>query len=117
MARYIIGGRALNSFKCRDGKLLRDGYLIDKMSAKHPWVKDVYKYTSGYIHFSEKQIFDSIYSLGSDGQRKVEFQVNKEDHNFPEDSWIEIVACFNEMLGILSELLATYRNEINQAET
>ncbi len=38
MAKDIIGGKALNSFKCRDGKQLRDGYLIDKMSEKYPWV-------------------------------------------------------------------------------
>jgi len=116
MAKDIIGGKALNSFKCRDGKQLRDGYLIDKMSEKYPWVKDVYKYTSGYVHFSERQVFDSIFSLGKDEERLVTFQVSKEDHNFPEESWIEIIACFNEMLSILSELLLTYRNELKQAE-
>lgn len=116
MAKAIIGGKALNSFKCRDGKQLRDGYLIDKMSEKYPWVKDVYKYTSGYVHFSERQVFDSIFSLGKDEERVVTFQVSKEDHNFPEESWIEIIACFNEMLSILSELLFTYRNELKQAE-
>jgi hypothetical protein len=116
MAKDIIGGKALNSFKCRDGKQLRDGYLIDKMSEKYPWVKDVYKYTSGYVHFSERQVFDSIFSLGKDEERLVTFQVSKEDHNFPEESWIEIIACFNEMLSILSELLLTHRNELKQAE-
>lgn len=116
MAKAIIGGKALNSFKCRDGKQLRDGYLIDKMSEKHPWIKDVYKYTSGYVHFSERQVFDSIFSLGKDEERIVTFQVGKEDHNFPEESWIEVMACFNEILSILSELLFTYRNELKQAE-
>lgn len=116
MAKAIIGGKALNSFKCRDGKKLRDGYLIDKMTEKHPWVKDVYKYTSGYVHFSERQVFDSICSIGNDEDRTVTFQVGKEDHNFPEESWVEIVACFNEMLSVLGELLVTYRNELKQAE-
>lgn len=116
MAKHIIGGKSLSSFKCRDGKHLRDNYLIDKMSDKHPWVKDVYKYTSGYVHFSEKQIFDSIYSLDSNKGKIVEFQLNKEDHNFPEESWTEIVACFNEMMSILGTLLVTYRNELKHSE-
>lgn len=116
MAKAIIGGKALNSFKCRDGKKLRDGYLINKMTENHPWVKDVYKYTSGYVHFSERQVFDSISSVCNDEDRTIIFQVSKEDHNFPEKSWIEIVACFNEMLSILSDLLVTLRNKLEYDE-
>lgn len=117
MAKAIIGGKALNSFKCREGKKLRDSYLIDKMNEKYPWAKEVYKYTSGYVHFSERQVFDSIdYSLDSNEERIIQFQVSKEDHNFPEESWVEIVECFNEMLSILGHLLITYRNELKQAE-
>lgn len=112
MARAIIGGKALNSFKCRDGKKLRDGYLIDKMTENHPWVKDVYKYTSGYVHFSERQVFDSISSVCNDEDRTVTFQVSKDDHNFPDKSWVEVVACFNEMLSILNDLLVTFRNKL-----
>lgn len=117
MAKAILEGKKLNSFKCRDGKKLQDSYLIDKMSESHPWIKDVYKYTSGYIHFSERQVFDSIYSLGSDEDRTITYHVSKEDHNFPEESWIEIVACFNKTLSILNDLLVTYRNELKLFET
>lgn len=116
MAKAVIEGKALNSFKCRDGKNLRDGYLIDQMSKEYPWAKAVYKYTSGYVHFSERQIFDSISSLGTDGDRTIEFQISKEDDNFPEESWVEILQCFNEMLSILGKLLVTYRDELNQAK-
>ena len=64
VAKEVIGGKALNKFKCKDGKFLRDSYLIEKMSEDYPWVTGVYKYTSGYVHFSERQVFDSIESLG-----------------------------------------------------
>jgi hypothetical protein len=116
MAKEIIGGKPLSSFKCRDGKNLRDGYLIDKMSKDHPWVKGVYKYTSGYVHFSEKQLFDSISSMGDDGLRSVEFKITKEDDNFPDESWIEILKCFNEMLSIFGNILVTYKKETDQAQ-
>mgnify|MGYP003642954269 CR=1 FL=1 len=115
MAKAVIGGKPLHTFKCRDGKQLRDAYLIEKMSEKYPWVKNTYEYTSGYVHYSEKQVFDSIQSLGSDGLRSVQFQVSPEDHNFPEASWVEVVQCFNEMLSIVAQMFATYRNELKQA--
>ncbi|EJC7018487.1 hypothetical protein BBM20_04480 [Vibrio parahaemolyticus] len=115
MATKVIGGKALNSFKCRDGKQLRDGYLIDRMTQDYPWVKNVYKYTSGYVHFSERQVFDSISSLGENGLRSVKFHIGSEDNNFPDESWIEILQCFNEMLSILGKLLVAYRNELKQA--
>tara|TARA_R110001583_G_scaffold137296_2_gene288974 strand:- start:140 stop:763 length:624 start_codon:yes stop_codon:yes gene_type:complete len=116
MARAIMGGKPLNTFKCRDGKKLRDGYLIDKMSEEYSWVKAVYKYTSGYVHFSEKQMFDSIDSLGDDEERTIKLLISEEDNNFPAESWIEIVQCFNEMLAILNKLFITYRSEIKQHE-
>ncbi|ENX23573.1 hypothetical protein F892_00168 [Acinetobacter vivianii] len=115
MALAVIGGKPLHKFKCRDGKQLRDGYLIERMSEKHPWVKNTYKYTSGYVHFSEKQVFDSIQSFGNDEERTVQFQVSSEDHKFPEASWVEIVQCFNEMLSIVAQLFATYKNELKWA--
>jgi len=116
VAKKVIGGKALNKFKSRDGKILSDRYLIDKLSKDYPWVKNVYQYTSGYIHFSERQVFDSIHSIPDETERTVLFQIRKEDDQFPEESWVEVVECFNEMLSILGELLLTYRKELNQVK-
>ncbi|WP_255900491.1 hypothetical protein [Vibrio campbellii] len=88
---------------------------MDRMTQDYPCVKNVYKYTSGYVHFSERQVFDSISSLGENGLRSVKFHIGSEDNNFPDESWIEILQCFNEMLSILEKLLVAYRNELKQA--
>lgn len=114
VAKEVLGGKPLNTFKCKEGKQLRDAYLIQRMESEYPWVNDVYKYTSGYVHFSERQIFDSIFSLGDDTERTVTFAVGKTDENFPKSSWIEAVQCFNEMLSILDKLLTTYKFELKQ---
>jgi hypothetical protein len=114
VATKILGGEPLYKFKSRDGNFLRDKYLIDRMAENHPWVRAVYDYTSGYVHFSEKQIFDSIHFLIDGEERTVQFQISKEDENFPEDSWIEVASCFNEMLSIQVKLMATYAQEKNE---
>lgn len=114
VAQQVMAGKPLNKFKCRDGKNLRDGYLIDRMTEQYPWVKNVYQYTSGYVHFSERQVFDSIQSIGSEGLETIEFGVTREDFGFPEDSWVEVVACFNEMLSIVRDVFTTYRDELDQ---
>lgn len=53
----------IKKFKSRDGKALVDGYLVDQMTKAHPWARKVYDFTSGYVHFSERQFFDSIHSV------------------------------------------------------
>jgi hypothetical protein len=47
MARAILGGTALKTFKSRDGERLTDGYLVDRLSERRPWVRRVYEFTSG----------------------------------------------------------------------
>lgn len=108
VAKGVIGGTALKKFKSREGKALVDAYLVDRMTADHPWVRKVYDYTSGYVHFSEKQFFDSVHSMGNDKERVVHLQVSHIDNKFPEASWHEIVACFNHLLEILSSILSAY---------
>lgn len=111
MAKALIGGTPIKKFKSRDGKPLVDGYLIDQMTQAHPWARKVYDFTSGYVHFSEKQFFDSIQSIGSDQDRTIQLQVSHIDNQFPEFSWEETVACFNELLKIIQSLLGSYSSQ------
>ena len=111
MAKALIGGTPIKKFKSRDGKALVDGYLIDQMTKAHPWVRKVYDFTSGYVHFSERQFFDSIHSVGSDQERTIQLQVSHIDNKFPEFSWEETVACFNELLKIIENLLEIYSSQ------
>lgn len=108
MAQGVIGGTPLKKFKSAEGKALVDAYLVDRMSKDHPWVRKVYDFTSGYVHFSERQFFDSIHSMGSDEKRTVQLQVSHIDNKFPESSWEEVVACFNHSLAILENILSSY---------
>lgn len=108
VARAVIGGVEINKHKSTEGKPLRDGYLIERLSIELPWVTETYKQTSGYVHFSEKQFFDTVQSVGDDETQTLKLTVSATDEKFPEDSWIEVVACFNELTRVLAETIESY---------
>ena len=109
MATEVIGGKQLKKFRSQDGKPLTDAYLVDRMSQDHPWVRNVYDATSGYVHFSESQFFDSVHSLSGDEERIMTLQVSHIDDKYPEESWVEIAACFNRLSEILLSVLTRYQ--------
>jgi hypothetical protein len=108
VAKAILGGKPLNKFKATDGKLLRDAYLVDRLSERFPWVRRVYNFTSGYVHFSERQFFDAVHAVGNDEERTLHLAIGKTDDKYPESSWEELPACFNHLNIILEEFLSAY---------
>lgn len=108
MAKEVLGGKALKKFKSTDGNPLTDGYLVDRLSERFPWVRKVYDFTSGYIHFSERQFFDAVYSVGDNEERTVRLAIGRTDDKYPEASWEELPACFNHLNLILEEFLTAY---------
>jgi hypothetical protein len=108
LAKAVLGGKALNTFKSKDGRPLRDGYLVDRLSERFPWVRNVYDFTSGYVHFSERQFFDAVHSVGNDEERTVRLSIGRTDDKYPEFSWEELPACFNHLNAIFEEFMAEY---------
>jgi hypothetical protein len=108
VAKAVLGGKPLKDFKSADGKNLRDHYLVDRLTVQEPWVKKVYEYTSGYVHFSERQVFDAVAKIGSDQERTVHFSISDADPKYPEGSWEEVVACFNHLTLLLKAQVERY---------
>ena len=107
MAKDVMSGKRIDKMKDRDGKQMRDSHLVQKLGEDFAWVPKVYKYTSGYIHFSERHLFDPIFNL-DDEKRVVTFVVNDKDVKFPEPSWFEIAKCVNDCLLIVICWLKDY---------
>lgn len=108
MAKEVLSGKPLKKFKSMNGKPLIDGYLVDRLSERFPWVRNVYDFTSGYVHFSERQFFDAVHSVGSNEDRTVSLAIGRTDDKYPESSWEELPACFNHLNVILEEFLSAY---------
>ncbi|MFZ1073386.1 MAG: hypothetical protein WAO21_08110 [Verrucomicrobiia bacterium] len=59
-AMKVFEGVAIRKMKDRTGNLMKDAYLVEKLSQQHPWVARVYERTSGYIHLSDTHIFNTF---------------------------------------------------------
>lgn len=58
--RDVLAGKQVDHVKSDDGKLMKDSYLRDRVATRNPWIVDVYKLTSGHIHFSSRHIFEAL---------------------------------------------------------
>jgi hypothetical protein len=98
-ASKVLSGEQIRKLKDKLGKKMSDAYLVQTLSKEYDWLQKVYDDLCGYIHFSNKHIFDSFNSF-DDENRKIEFLFGNEDHKYPEYSWVEIVDCFTMSLNI-----------------
>jgi hypothetical protein len=108
IASAVIGGKQLRKFKALDGQALTDTYLVQRLSKDHPWVERVYKTTSGYVHFSERQFVDSVESIEEGHPGMLHLQIGKGDDKYPEFSWGEVVGCFNHLTRLLADAIESY---------
>lgn len=56
VAEYVIGGGEFRKLKDVENRHLIDARLIEHAEDAHPWVKDVYDATSGWVHFSPAHV-------------------------------------------------------------
>lgn len=72
-ALSVLAGAQINHLKDKLGNKMRDSYLCSLAKKNIPWIENVYKETSGYIHLSSKHIFNS---LSPKSETKEELLVN-----------------------------------------
>lgn len=98
-ARAVLEGETIRKMKSREGKLLRDVYLVQKLGEEYPWVPSVYDATSGYVHFSDKHMFAALHH---DAQRGFRMKVSPIDEETPEELYLEILEAFMAATDILA---------------
>jgi len=106
-ASEVIAGKHIRNIKDKSGHKMADWYLVEKLVPEYPWLKDVYNKLCGYIHFSEKHIFNAVQKT-NDEERTITFHIGKEDEQYPESSWIEVVDCFTESVNIFFYYLESW---------
>lgn len=103
-ATKVIDGVKIESLKDKKGELMKDWYLRNLLNEEYPWITNVYKESSGYIHFSSKHIFSPIRSLDSEN-RTMQFSFSKKDVDINMALKIEVVHCMGEITDILLDYL------------
>ena len=98
-ASDVLGGEPVKNIKDHRGNKMHDAYLVECLSIQHPWLKEVYKQTSGYVHFSAKHIFASMHSLDEEN-RMIYFQIGSDDVPRAEEFYQEAIDAFHRITVI-----------------
>ncbi len=56
IADYVVNGGEFRLLKDAENQKLSDARLVDLAEEFHPWVKPVYRATSGWVHFSPEHV-------------------------------------------------------------
>ncbi|WP_299758957.1 hypothetical protein [uncultured Pontibacter sp.] len=113
-ARNILEGKKVSAMKDRAGVYMLDRNLKEKLSQLYPWVEKVYDEASGYIHLSDKHIFNS--SALKDGGT-LAFSISSEDRFVSDASRIEATELMIEITNCICHFANEYSiakdNQIN----
>lgn len=99
-AMKILSGEHISNIKTKEGKRMKDCFLVDEFSKEHKWIKSVYKNTSGYIHLSDKHMRINITELDSK-QRTTTSKISDKDNHIPEKFKVEAVMAFTEITKLV----------------
>ncbi len=94
-AHEVLKGTRVDKLKDRDGKLMRDSYLVQRLAQAEglEWLKRVYDDTSGYVHLSSKHVFCSLSDVDTEA-RTMEMQVSSSHSHLPASIYVETVDAF-----------------------
>ena len=97
-SKDVLNGKIISKMKADDNQPMTDNYLARRVSTKNPWVINVYKKTSGYIHFSEEHIKEA---LRHNGGSNYEIVIGPNDFDRNEEHFLEPLQCFTHITMII----------------
>ena len=93
LIHQIMDGELLKKYKDSEGKKLNDACLRKYARDVFPWIDNVYKNTSKFIHFSERHMFAPVYSTNNKN-KIVNFAIHKGSYNVKEEQITEYYDVF-----------------------
>jgi hypothetical protein len=99
----VVTGTPIKNLHDKENKKMTDHYLLQKVAVDEPWIANVYKHTSGYIHLSDKHVYHAI-SPEKDNQHNFKIAVG--DAFVPDAVYVGAIEAF---IDITSLLLAYIR--------
>jgi len=102
-AMSVMGGTSVRNLLDSDGKKMTDARLVSRLRDEDPWIEDLYEQTSGYVHFSDKHLFNTVTSLGDDGAFTM--KASAVDEAVQPQHYLEAVVAFEECVGLFVRYL------------
>ena len=60
----VLSGKSVRNLADKNGQKMTDAYLQRELADEYPWLQNLYKGTSGYIHFSEQHFLNTMKITG-----------------------------------------------------
>ena len=110
-ATDVFKGIRVAKMRDKTGAFLTDRYLTSRLTEHHPWVKQVYDRTSGYIHLSDAHIFNIFVPTEvSKRAKNIQSLSIGPGDNFPDDTlYEEPVEAFIEATNVLFKYLVGWQ--------
>lgn len=95
----VLRGEAIRDMKDGSGKRMTDAYLLSsfvadtRLDIDRSWLSSVYEQTSGYVHLSEKHMFNCL-QAGDAG--KFQMKISEVDEYVPDSIYAEGIAAMIE---------------------
>lgn len=103
-ASKVWSGGHIKDIKDKNGKKMSDTHLLSKAQTEFPWMKNVYRETSGFVHFSQKHIAVTT-TLSNEESRTLSTYIGKFDNNVSIVNKIEGYLCMIEVTNCLNALI------------
>lgn len=92
-ALQILAGKQVNKLNDKDGNRMTDRFLIEKFSIKEdPRFLTLYTHTSGYVHLSNKHMFNAMKSESNEGN--VRLKITDKDAFVSNELYLEAIDSF-----------------------
>ena len=106
-AMAMLRGDRISKMVSVSGEKLTDKFLISRLSKTVPWIEDVYRETSGFIHLSDRHIGQTFSGL-NDENRTFRFEISAEDVKRPAEDYVEIARAFEATTNLVISLLTSW---------
>jgi hypothetical protein len=109
VALHLLKGHPVKKVKSKDGHLLTDSYLHQKVSEIYPWVSRVYQKVSGFIHLSRPHMMAPVNRMDHN-ERTISIRIGNDTtgRKWTEDEMIEAIAAFTEATRSLLHLCGSW---------
>jgi len=91
--KEFMKGKSFRDLKHTDNNKITDALLVKIAKNKYPWIEDVYKETSKFIHLSSKHYHTNIISMNDEERSEITF-FDVGNRNCPEDVLYTILEAF-----------------------
>lgn len=105
-AMEVMEGKHVRNMKDRNGQKMTDKYLHTQLAIAEDdeWITSVYNTTSGYIHFSERHIFNT-FEVNNKESGGFQAKLTYGEHNSKDNDFLEAIEAFDAITELLFKYL------------